>query len=62
MHNRRKIMNKQYYTAAFEEVDCKPKNAERELLLDVCARLDYTLDRINEYNRLPFWKRLFRDI
>lgn len=54
MYNKRRIMNEQFYKSAFEEVDCMPKNAERALLLDVCARLDYTLDRINQYNRLPF--------
>lgn len=62
MYNKRNIMNEQYYRAAFEETDCMPKNAERALLLDACARIDYLQDRINKYNRLPFWKRLFKDI
>ena len=56
------MKNEQQHKELVQIVRTKEPTEERVLLLDLADRLDYTIDRINKYNRLPFLKRLFAKI
>lgn len=56
------MVNEQRYWELRQKVLFKEPTEERMLLLDVMEHLNYTINRINEYNRLPWWKKLFMDI
>lgn len=57
-----KILNLQQYEAIKQQINLLPYSDERALLTDCANRLDMLLHRIYEYNRLPWYKRLFKDI
>ena len=56
------MKNIQQYGELKQALRLKEPTEERMLILDLAERLDYTIDRINKYNKLPFLKRLFADI
>lgn len=56
------LMNEQCAEACKQEVYCKEKTPERDLILDLCERVDILNERINKWNRLSFIERIFKDI
>lgn len=56
------MRNIQQYCALRQALLLKEPTDDRILLLELAERLEYTIDRINKYNNLPFFKRLFADI
>lgn len=49
------MKNEQQYRKLVQEIRIKEPTEERRPLLDLAERLDYTIDRINKYNNLPFF-------